>query len=73
MEAFAAIVHDQWVARNSSWAPAELQVPYARLPETEKEKDRVIVRVAAAAIGNNRLVPMGAAELKALTAPALKM
>lgn len=70
MESIAAIVHQQWVSRNSSWAPAELQVAYEKLPEAEKEKDRVIVRVAAEAIDNHKLVPMVASVLKAPTPPA---
>ena len=66
MEAFAAVVHTQWVGRNESWAPAELKVPYAELPEVEKEKDRVIIRVAAAAVLDNRALPLAPADSAAL-------
>lgn len=43
-EAACAVVHDEWVKRNA-WAPDNLKVPYADLPEDEKEKDRDHVRI----------------------------
>ena len=45
IEAAAAPTHAKWVERND-WASEELKRPYAELPETEKEKDRVFVRRA---------------------------
>lgn len=39
-------VHDAWLQRNGAWAPPEQQLPYRRLSEVEKEKDRVVVRAA---------------------------
>jgi hypothetical protein len=62
LEAIAATLHDQWVARNSSWVPDNMKVPYAELPENEKEKDRAIARVAAAAAFGRRLAPPGALD-----------
>ena len=43
--------HADWLDRNGGfeWTPAELKVPYAELPEVEKEKDRFFVRAAIAA------------------------
>jgi hypothetical protein len=41
-EEVAAIVHNVWVEEHKSWAPEQLQVPYSKLPEKEKDKDRVI-------------------------------
>lgn len=38
--------HEAWLSRNGSWAPAEQKLPYSELPESEKEKDRVVVRTA---------------------------
>ena len=43
-EEACATVHDEWVKRNA-WAPDHLKVPYAQLPEDEKEKDRDHVRI----------------------------
>ena len=52
VEAYASIVHDQWVARNRNRAlPAQL-VEYAELAESEKEKVRVIVRAALDVLSN---------------------
>jgi hypothetical protein len=47
----AAAVHQAWLARNGSWAPASQKVPYNRLSDADKEKDRVIVRAAMRALG----------------------
>jgi hypothetical protein len=46
IEALADVVHKQWMERNGSWAPEEQMVPYSDLPDSEKEKDRVIARAA---------------------------
>lgn len=45
MEQASAFVHDEWMKRNpkADWNAAQ-HVPYAQLPENEKEKDRVHVR-----------------------------
>lgn len=64
MENLASIVHDQWLSRNSSWAPAEQKKPYADLSEAEKEKDRVIVRVAQKAL-NDMVSNQAATALRA--------
>lgn len=52
IEAIAADVHDKWVKRNA-WAPTEQKVAYMDLPESEKEKDRVVVRRAMEALLKN--------------------
>ncbi len=44
MESLAAQVHDAWSKRNS-WSELS-KIPYAALPEEEKEKDRAQVRAA---------------------------
>lgn len=44
MESLAAQVHDVWSGRNS-WSTLA-KIPYAALPEEEKEKDRAQVRIA---------------------------
>ena len=46
MEHASELQHIQWCENNKSWADAELLVPYDDLIEVEKEKDRVIVRIA---------------------------
>ena len=43
---YSNIIHEQWMARNGSWAPEEQMVAYSQLSEGEKEKDRVIARDA---------------------------
>lgn len=53
VELVAEQVHVAWLERNGAWAPAELAVPYAALPDEEKEKDRVIARLALAAVRPN--------------------
>jgi Fe-S cluster assembly scaffold protein SufB len=50
IDTLAAIVHDQWLERNGSWAAEELKKPYDELSEPEKEKDRAVVRVAQKSI-----------------------
>lgn len=44
VEKASAILHEKWLERNGSWAPAEQKLPYTELSEEEKEKDRVIIR-----------------------------
>lgn len=46
VEQAAAAIHDKWLERNGSWAPAEQNKPFGELSEEEKEKDRVQVRKA---------------------------
>src|SRR3989338_1021380 len=46
IEAASSTLHDRWLERNGSLAPAEQNKPYAELSEEEKEKDRVIIRKA---------------------------
>lgn len=46
VESASSIIHEKWLGRNASWAPAEQNKPYAELSDEEKEKDRVIVRKA---------------------------
>lgn len=50
IDSLAAIVHEQWLDRNGSWAAEELKKPYAELAEAEKEKDRIVVKVAQSAL-----------------------
>lgn len=51
LEALAADVHIAWLQRNGEDAAPALAVAYAELSEHEKEKDRIIVRTAALALG----------------------
>jgi hypothetical protein len=46
VEKASAVMHEKWLERNGSWAPAEQNKPYAELSDGEKEKDRVIIRKA---------------------------
>lgn len=39
------IIHDEWLKRNP-WAPKEQQLPFDKLSEEEKDKDRVIIKEA---------------------------
>ena len=49
LESASLALHDKWLERNGSWAPAEQKRPYLSteqetgLSEEEKEKDRVII------------------------------
>ncbi len=52
IERVADALHAAWIERNRSWAPAELLLPYAELPEVEKEKDRLFVRQGLAVLGD---------------------
>lgn len=45
--------HVAWLERNGSWAEEGQKLPYPELSETEKEKDRVVVRTALEAYKNN--------------------
>ena len=49
---YSSIIHEQWMARNGSWAPEEQMVAYSQLSEGEKEKDRVIARDAIEVLTN---------------------
>ncbi|MEV4097903.1 hypothetical protein [Streptosporangium saharense] len=46
MEHASEKVHIAWLKRNGQWASDEQKLPYHRLSEAEKEKDRVVVRLA---------------------------
>lgn len=46
LEEASATVHEKWLERNGSWAPAEQNLPYSELSEEEKDKDRVMVKAA---------------------------
>lgn len=48
LEALAAGVHEDWLVRNRWFAPPEQSVPYRRLSEADKERDRALVRAALA-------------------------
>ncbi len=50
IDELSSLVHDQWMARNGSWASPEQMVPFSQLSGEEQEKDRVIVRHAIAAV-----------------------
>ena len=51
IEDASSTLHDKWLERNGSWAPAEQNKPYTELSEEEKEKDRVIIRKAIEVCG----------------------
>lgn len=51
LEAVSARVHEDWLERNSSWAPAEQSVPYEELSEVERQKDREVALLAASVMG----------------------
>lgn len=46
IEAASAVIHVEWLNRNGDYAPAEQKVPYSKLSEEEKEKDRLMFRAA---------------------------
>lgn len=54
MEEAASKIHDAWMQRNPKcdWNAAN-HVPYAELPEEEKEKDRLHVRLVQRLIAEN--------------------
>lgn len=47
IETASALIHVAWLERNSAWAEEIQKLPYDALPELEKEKDRVVFRIAA--------------------------
>jgi hypothetical protein len=49
LDRHAARIHDQWLARQKQPPPA-LAVPFARLSKVEKDKDRVVAKVARQAV-----------------------
>ncbi len=53
IEAASSTLHDKWLKRNGSWAPAEQNKPYTELSEEEKEKDRVIIQKAVEVCSKN--------------------
>lgn len=53
VEELSAKIHAQWMDRNGSWAlkdAPQQMVPYEQLSEEEKDKDRVIARLAISAV-----------------------
>lgn len=46
IEEASALLHKNWLSRNRAWASAVQRLPYNRLPEDEKEKDRLVIRLA---------------------------
>lgn len=50
IEDLAAVVHLAWLARNGDRAPPQQQRPYADLDESDKERDRLVVRWTIAAV-----------------------
>lgn len=54
IEDAASHVHDEWMKRNpkADWNAAQ-HVPYEKLPDGEKEKDRVHVRTIGRLLGEN--------------------
>ena len=45
-ECAASIIHDTWVQRNHAFATDEQKQSYCLLPESEKDKDRVVFDIA---------------------------
>lgn len=55
IESLAEAVHLAWLARNGGRAPPQQQRPYADLDESDKERDRLVIRWTIAAVqGNGR-------------------
>jgi hypothetical protein len=46
IENASSIIHDEWLKRNTWSKGGELDVPYSKLPEIEKAKDREIIKLA---------------------------
>jgi hypothetical protein len=46
IEKASAEVHRKWIERNGSWCDPALLVPYAELPEVERERDRLWIKIA---------------------------
>jgi len=47
-------LHDAWLGRNSSWAPAEQKVSFDELSEEDKNKDRLIIKKGLEMVDNSR-------------------
>ena len=45
VEKASVTVHDEWMKRNSSWAPPEQMLPFSQLTKVEADKDRAMVRI----------------------------
>mgnify|MGYP001590666354 CR=1 FL=1 len=45
VEKASVVVHDEWMKRNSSWAPPEQMLPFDKLSQVEADKDRAMVRI----------------------------
>ena len=58
VEKISEILHSRWLDRNNLRADETQKLPYAQLPESEKEKDRFFVRRAIEAylIGKQEVV-----------------
>ena len=59
IEEMASVVHEKWLERNqwvfdAEYGDAILAQEYAKLPEEEKEKDRVQIRQAIAKIKSGK-------------------
>lgn len=65
LENAAEYVHEEWMKRNpkESWN-AHQHVPYAELPEPEKEKDRVQVRMMKEFLKNNSTAIQQVSQVK---------
>lgn len=50
IEVLAEAVHAAWLVRNGGWAPPQQRRPYADLDESDKERDRLVVRRTIAAM-----------------------
>lgn len=72
-EAAADYIHKQWIARNKGDKnqPRDLFKPYAKLPEAEKDKDRVHYDRMKKALAALRKTPAKKPAKKAAAAPAL--
>ena len=65
LEKAASFIHEEWMKRNpkESWN-AHQHVPYAELPEPEKEKDRVQVRMMKEFLKNNSTAIQQVSQVK---------
>ena len=48
IEESSASIHSEWLKRNTYAKGGPLDVAYSKLPEVEKEKDRIIIKLAIA-------------------------
>lgn len=46
IESASSVIHDEWLKRNGEWAPEEQKMPYYKLSDEEKQKDRAIIEKA---------------------------